>query len=315
MIMGKRCRTLTPVLLGAIVLSALPRFARAQSCATTCQESRCAGPLWAVTNSCSNGGMGIQATSSGSNVYGLAFGVDSHSTNGAGVAGHSGSGNGVFGKSSSAFASGVYARNNHGYAYGAAGRTNSWGVAVLGDNTSSSGYALYLNGKGYVAGYLSKAGGGFLIDHPAKPGEMKLLHSFVESPEMKNVYDGITVLGPGGEAVVKLPAYFERLNRDFRYQVGTIGTFAPVYVSSEVKNGEFVISGGKAGVKVSWQVTGVRKDPWALRNQAPVEQPKAQKDIGSYLNPEAFDEPESRRYWPLAARPVAPPLPAFRLTK
>lgn len=49
------------------------------------------------------------------------------------------------------------------------------------------------------------------------------------------------------------------------------------------------VSGGvRSGVKVSWEVTGVRQDAWANGHRIPVEVDKAQKDQGHYLHPELF---------------------------
>ena len=48
----------------------------------------------------------------------------------------------------------------------------------------------------------------FLIDHPLDPANKFLLHSSVESPDTKNLYDGIATLDSSGNAVVALPKYF-----------------------------------------------------------------------------------------------------------
>ena len=48
-----------------------------------------------------------------------------------------------------------------------------------------------LDGRVYITGYLSKPGGSFKIDHPLDPTNKYLSHSFVESPDMKNIYDGV----------------------------------------------------------------------------------------------------------------------------
>ena len=55
---------------------------------------------------------------------------------------------------------------------------------------SSGGYAGVFSGNVQVSGFLSKLGGGFLIDHPLDPEHKWLRHSFVESPDMMNVYNG-----------------------------------------------------------------------------------------------------------------------------
>jgi hypothetical protein len=96
-----------------------------------------------------------------------------------------------------------------------------------------------------VIGNLSKGGGSFKIDHPLDPANKYLYHSFVESPDMMNVYNGNVVLDANGEAVVVLPDWFEALNRDFRYQLTCIGGFAPVYIAEEIANNQFKIAGGE----------------------------------------------------------------------
>ena len=51
-----------------------------------------------------------------------------------------------------------------------------------------------------ITGSISKGGEGFKIDHPLEPENKYLSHSFVESPDMKNVYDGNVELGDKGQA-------------------------------------------------------------------------------------------------------------------
>jgi hypothetical protein len=149
-------------------------------------------------------------------------------------------------------------------------------------------YAGYFEGDVLVTGFLEKAGGGFKIDHPLDPENRYLVHSFVESPDMKNVYDGVVTLDAQGEALVPLPAYFEATNKDFRYQLTCIGGFAPVYVGEEISDNQFKIAGGEPGMKVSWLVTGIRKDPVAEAKRIQVEVDKDPEDRGRYLSPEAY---------------------------
>ncbi|HKD13920.1 MAG TPA: hypothetical protein VKE71_05170 [Candidatus Angelobacter sp.] len=120
-------------------------------------------------------------------------------------------------------------------------------------------------------GPLNKQAGSFKIDHPLDPDNKYLLHSFVESPDMMNIYNGVAVLDSRGKAVVTLPDYFEALNKDFRYQLTCIGGAAPVYVAQEINDNRFLIAGGKPGLKVSWQVTGIRHDAYANAHRIPVE--------------------------------------------
>lgn len=138
----------------------------------------------------------------------------------------------------------------------------------------------------HVTGTVSKAAGSFKIDHPLDPENKYLSHSFVESPDMMNIYNGIVVLDKAGTATVKLPDYFEALNQDFRYQLTCIGRSAGVYVANEIKSNSFRIAGGKPGMKVSWQVTGVRHDAYANKHRIVVEEEKPAGQRGHLLNPD-----------------------------
>src|SRR5262249_17366466 len=131
------------------------------------------------------------------------------------------------------------------------GAVNSYAIYSAGGN-------VHINGNVDVTGTISKGAGSFKIDHPLDPENKYLYHSFVESPDMMNIYNGTAVLDDHGEATIMLPNWFEALNRDFRYQLTCIGGFAPVYVAHEIAGNSFRIGGGKSGLKVSWQVTGVR---------------------------------------------------------
>jgi hypothetical protein len=104
-----------------------------------------------------------------------------------------------------------------------------------------------------------------------------------------NVYNGNVVLDADGRAVIEMPDWFEALNRDFRYQLTAIGGPGPnLYVASELTNGQFEIAGGSPGLKVSWQLTGIRHDPFALANPIHVEVDKDPEDAGKYLHPLAY---------------------------
>jgi hypothetical protein len=145
-----------------------------------------------------------------------------------------------------------------------------------------------------VTGTLSKGAGSFKIDHPLDPENMYLYHSFVESPDMMNVYNGNVTLDAKGEAVVTLPDWFQALNKDFRYQLTAIGAPGPnLYVAEKVKGNRFRIAGGTPGMEVSWQVTGIRHDPYAEKNRIPVEEAKTGADKGRYLHPTEWGKPDS----------------------
>src|SRR4029079_2021788 len=128
-------------------------------------------------------------------------------------------------------------------------------------SADSAPHAGEFDGDVSITGNLSRGGGSFKIDHPLDPENKYLYHSFVESPDMKNIYDGVVVLDADGEATVELPDWFDALNRDFRYQLTAMGEAAPgLYVAAEVADNHFGIAGGAPGMKVSWQLTGVRQD-------------------------------------------------------
>lgn len=110
---------------------------------------------------------------------------------------------------------------------------------------------------------------------------------------MKNVYDGVVTLDANGEAIVQLPEWFEALNQDFRYQLTCIGGFAPVYIAKEISGNRFKIAGGMPGMKISWQVTGVRHDVYANAHRVQVEEEKTGDERGKYLHPKEWGQPES----------------------
>jgi len=188
-----------------------------------------------------------------------------------------GANNGVYGSGTT----GVYGDGTGFGVYGDGGVT---GIGVYG---KADNWAGWFNGKMWVQGHTTmnntllvlgaifKAGGGFKIDHPLDPANKWLYHSYVESPDMKNVYDGVVELDAGGQATVTLPAWFEALNKDFRYQLTAIGMPAPnLHILQEVTSNQIIIAGGNPFQRVSWQVTGIRQDDWANANRVPEEEPK-----------------------------------------
>jgi hypothetical protein len=173
------------------------------------------------------------------------------------------------------------------YFMGGSGASNGYGVyASAGGN--GNGIAGEFSGDVHVSGNLSKSGGSFQIDHPLDPANKYLYHSFVESPEMKNIYDGTVTTDGSGTAVVTMPVWFEALNSDFRYQLTVIGQFARAIVAAKMAGGRFTIKTDKPGVEVSWQVTGIRQDAWANAHRIPLEVEKAPADQGHYMHPELF---------------------------
>jgi hypothetical protein len=182
-----------------------------------------------------------------------------------------------------------------GIADGADG-TGIVGQAMNGDNAagvwgiSSSGDAGLFQGNVSVTGTLSASSKSFRIDDPLDPANKFLVHASVESAELKTIYDGTVTLDADGAAVVRLPDWFEALNGDFRYQLTCVGGYAPVYIAQRIRNNAFEISGGTPGLEVDWQVTGVRRDPYAEAHPLRVEMDKTEKERGYYLHPELYGQ-------------------------
>jgi hypothetical protein len=146
----------------------------------------------------------------------------------------------------------------------------------------------------HVTGTLSKGAGAFKIDHPLDPANKYLWHSFVESPDMMNIYNGNITTDANGTATVQLPDYFEALNMEYRYQLTVIGSFAQAIIKAEVVNNKFEIATNQPNIKVSWQVTGIRHDAYAEKNRIPNSIDKEVENKGKYLNPEVFNLPKSK---------------------
>jgi hypothetical protein len=181
-------------------------------------------------------------------------------------------------------------RGVSGIAFSEAG-TTAYGIygSVNGAGTN---YAGYFDGNLYAT---SAASGvkAFMIDHPLDPANKILRHSSIESPDMMNIYNGNCVTDKNGLVTITLPEYFEALNENFKYQLTGIGTFAQLMIKEEISHNQFVIQSDKPNVKLSWQVTGIRKDPVAKKYKIIVEENKPIETRGKFFTPEAYDQPKS----------------------
>jgi hypothetical protein len=66
----------------------------------------------------------------------------------------------------------------------------------------------------------------------------------LESPDRKNVYDGVVVLNDKSEAEVELPDWFGALNKDFSYQLPLLhkgGSFSFIGLSNFLLVGRLII--------------------------------------------------------------------------
>jgi hypothetical protein len=182
-----------------------------------------------------------------------------------------------------------------------ASNANGVNYALYAENAGTNGYAGYFTGlpgfgRVHVTGTLSKGMGSFKIDHPLDPANKYLYHSFVESPDMMNIYNGNVVTDADGYATVQLPEWFEALNRDFRYQLtvvddGDSAGFVQAKVVRKVRDHRFTLRTSAPGVEVSWQVTGIRHDAIADKHRIPVEEDKPEAERGKYLYPVEHGQP------------------------
>src|SRR5215213_1977294 len=263
-------------------------------------------------------GFGVKGSSLNNfGVFGLADSTDAvHGMSGAtGVQGVSTAGGsgvrgdstlfGVFGNTTGELGIGVYGNSNSGVGVVGVSESNT---AVFGVCRNPDPVNRIVGGifdGGIIATNGPKA---FQIDHPLDPQNKYLMHTCVESSEMKNVYDGVARLDKDGTASVELPEWCEALNEDFCYQLTAVGGAAPnLHVAEEISENRFKIAGGKEGMKVCWQVTGTRKDAWAAANPVEVEEEKPQEERGRYLHPNLYNEPEGRRVRRGPAEPTQTP--------
>jgi len=219
--------------------------------------------------------------------YGFSYAPSASSFGLIGYAPSGNSGTLKIGVSGSATGVGVYNRALEGIASGAA--TTNYGIYATASGATNN-YAGYFSGDIYAVS-ASASIKAFRIDHPLDPEHKFLYHSSVESPDMKNIYDGIVETDANGEATVTLPDYFEVLNKDFRYQLTCIREQAQVWIMQETENNNFKIKSDKPNVKISWQVTGIRNDPAAVFYRIIPEVKKKVGEDGKYQVPEAYGKP------------------------
>jgi hypothetical protein len=245
-----------------------------------------------------NGVFGFSTVPNASGVFGANNG------GGTGVSGTSEGGDGVFGFTTAQHKSGVVGINNAfepgDDANGVFGQCGIAGNAIHGVGGTNAGLFdghVQVNGGLDVIGELTVVGGKhFRIDHPCDPANKYLFHSAVEAPEMINVYSGNVITDSGCTATVLLPDYFEALNRDFRYQLTAIGQFAQAIIAEEIMNNRFIVKTDKPNVKISWQISGVRKDAYAETHPIDVEKDKSAAETDLYLRSRLFGQPAEKGF-------------------
>jgi hypothetical protein len=225
------------------------------------------------------GGSALRAEHSGLGVYGVSDqdGVRGDGTTGVlgiGSIGVQGDGEWI-GVNGNGYI-GVYATGGFG--------TDKGGIGVYAQ--CSEGKAGEFIGDVQVSGEFSCPDKQFRIDHPLDSANKYLVHCSVESSERLNVYSGKVTLDGRGEAWVELPAWWEAINDDFRYQLTAVGGPAPnLHVAQEVSSNRFKIAGGTPGTTVSWQVVGTRRDAYARAHPLRIEVEKPEAERGTFLHP------------------------------
>jgi hypothetical protein len=154
------------------------------------------------------------------------------------------------------------------------------------DNTTGK---VWVNGDFTVVGVKA-----FTMDHPLDPANKLLVHAAAESNEVINFYSGNVTTDASGKATVSLPNYYEALNKDSRYQLTVIGSFAQAIISKEVSNNKFEISTSVPNVKVSWEVKGVRNDNHMKMHPFVAEEMKSAAQRGKYVDPASHNQPASK---------------------
>ncbi|MBK8046885.1 MAG: hypothetical protein IPK16_07035 [Anaerolineales bacterium] len=245
-----------------------------------------------------NGVEGVAGWPGGKGVYGVNHNIDSagvygeaNATGAAGVYGKGTNNAGVYGLSTSGI--GVWGASQQVGVHGEVAGNTAGRVAVRGvDNGAdkSTGYAGLFSGNVAVEGTLLPTLAATQIDHPLDPANKTLRHAYVQSPDMMSVYNGNVTTDANGDATVTLPAYFEALNQDYRYQLTVIGQFAQAIVAEEIFNNQFKIKTDLPNVKVSWQVTGIRHDTYAVANPIVVESNKPAQVLAQSYLPAALAE-------------------------
>ena len=275
----------------------------------------------------STAGRGVEgASATGPGVYGHSAsgrGVQGNSTSGTGVLGSSTNGTGVQGVSTTG--SGVVGRSTGVYGYGVTGVSTDSGCGVYGTATGTDGagvfgyqdagatYAGYFAGNVFTTGTHNAPISRMVVDHPDAPADRYYQQALVGSFEQVSIISGNAVTGTDGRVTVKVPLLFARYHTDVRYVLTPLGAAVVPYIVQELDaHGRFIIASDKPGLRVSWQLTGLRCDPSALKQPLRVDAAKPARYRGRYVQPALYGQPQSRsQVAPRLApsHPQAPPRP------
>ncbi len=171
--------------------------------------------------------------------------------------------------------------------------TNCKGVLGRVNSSDPTSFGVFSEGRLGATGTKS-----FRIDHPEYPDTHYLYHYSAESPEALNFYRGTVTLDENGRAVVKLPSYFAKINKDPSFQLTALDAPMPsLHIAERISKAaldegagqplgvpgtacSFTIAGGTPGGSVSWRVEAVRNDEFVRKGGAPVEVEKPPHEQG-----------------------------------
>ena len=163
---------------------------------------------------------------------------------------------------------------------------------VHGECAPANGWAGYFDGDVFVSGDLDMTTAAVAVDHPDDPGGQWYRRALVGAFEEVTVISGNARTGAGGRVAVRVSDLFARMHKDFRYQLTPLGETSKLFVSRQLTGGRFTIQADRAGLDVSWQITGVRNDPAAKRFAVTSRKTGGQR--GRYVAPELYGQPPSR---------------------
>jgi hypothetical protein len=181
-------------------------------------------------------------------------------------------------------------------------------AGVEGQANYASGYGVGSIGNSIAIGDVDATGlKNFLIDNPLDPANKCLKHTCPESNEPIDFYRGNVILDANGKATVTLPDYFSAININYSYILTAVGAAAPnLHIDKEIAGNTFSIAGGKAGLKVSWQVTSTRNDAYMKLHpeEMNAEPAKESWQKGKYFLPEAYGFGNDKAIFPRKPMPT-----------